>query len=182
VFQENSNVGRMIAPLDGEIRSKSGSGRQAFFNFILEDGSIIQIVHATPLRFGKFKKGDEIAVSTWHHYHVAIRIKNVWYNILEYMDRGIELRPALGLTQHWLNWSTYPDRTLNIKNPEMPYQQPTDPEWQLIQKWQGDNKRLAGIEFVKNLDKDMERLLRVLFRRDQARKKLGEKYWDTVTI
>jgi hypothetical protein len=113
IYQDNSNVGIMIAPCDGEVVGMWGSGRQSYFNFVLEDNSLIQVVHAKPYRIGKFKKGENLAQTTWHHYHVAINTGG-WNNILEYMDRSLVIKPALGLAKKWTNWATYPDKQLNI--------------------------------------------------------------------
>jgi hypothetical protein len=120
---QDGAVGILLAQADGEITlvKKLSDIKQSYFHYKLTDGSYIQYVHALPYEGKtKFKRGEKLGQSTWHHYHVAINVKGKgWDTILNYMDRSIKLRGITGLNPKWTRWSTYPDLFLNLN--EMAY-------------------------------------------------------------
>lgn len=112
---------KMLAPDNCEIKYKKINGEYSEFVIELHDGSRIYVLHALPVRTGKFKLGDLIcdkpismAGGLPDHYHVAIFVNGKWDWVLNYIRRDAPLSWwTLGGTHvKWTNWSSYPDEQL----------------------------------------------------------------------
>jgi hypothetical protein len=139
----SGDVGKLYAPCDGDVPWQHVSGQLSYFNFNLEDGSYIQFVHSLPTRLGRFKKGNYLGATTWHHHHIGIWVKGIgWQRILEYMDRDITLKSG-GVSNYWTSWSTYKDKHLNISGEPIVSGDFTTDEFNKAKEW-NDNIAKAG--------------------------------------
>jgi hypothetical protein len=122
-----SYIDNLICPFDNcEIVTYSSSFpanvRQSYFGLKLPNGDLIVVVHAKPTKTGKVNKGEPFAFCTWHHYHLFMIVGGKGENILSYLDRSIKLSTQASLYGGNSNhpdgqWATYPDKYLNIINP-----------------------------------------------------------------
>lgn len=111
---------RLVAPTDGSIEKAqihkyaNPNSHLSWFDFT-GPGYVMRVVHAYPLRLGSVKKGEVIAVSAWHHFHIAILVGGKWYVILCFMDRDkIVLKGVPGVTPDTYDWNTYPQLSLDL--------------------------------------------------------------------
>ena len=115
----------LITPFDGcEVTRFVEAGYDSFFDLRLPNGDLIQCVHGRPTKEvgSTFSKG-EIFGQPWRgkdeHWHIAIKVKGTWKNILNYIERNFTIYLMEGFrSQHWKNWDTYLDEYLEgIKQP-----------------------------------------------------------------
>lgn len=125
-----SSKSKLLAPLDCEITRVTVKPKKqdSYFFIKLPEGSEIFVLHALPVRSGKFKQGEVIcneALPYYNskgqredHYHSMIKVNNKWQVLLDYVRRDLPLYFwVYGQTHYkWTNWNTYTDRQLVIIN------------------------------------------------------------------
>lgn len=114
---------KILAPIDGIVERKYGSGWSGGFHFVFGSYDIL-FHHCTPIRPGFFHKGETIG--NWLHkagslhIHTAIKVRGKWELVLSYIDRRVNLLPEKGNPPtKWTNWNTYPDKYITLGNNDM---------------------------------------------------------------
>jgi hypothetical protein len=124
----------LIAPMDGtKVVTVAGAGGGRWFEVSLPiyGTAIIRCVHGVPAK-GKgqtFKRGEVVGYTVpfvnknirQDHWHIAIKVNNVWQGIMTYIDRKYKIqRIGSPWTNPYHQWSFYNDRTLAINVPTPP--------------------------------------------------------------
>lgn len=112
----------IYAPCDVKVGAQQYDKAGNPFFEVFNNNFKIQFVHClVKVKPGVYAAGTRIGVWTFagdkypDHMHVAIKVSNKWYCILDFLDRSLKLKVGAGFkSTHWQNWSTWPDRKLVI--------------------------------------------------------------------
>jgi hypothetical protein len=124
----------LIAPMDGtKVITVAGVGGGRWFEVSLPTygTAIIRCVHGVPAKSKgqTFKKGEVMGYTVpfvnkgirQDHWHIAIKVNNVWQGIMTYIDRKYKIqRIGSPWTNPYHQWSFYNDRTLAVNVPTPP--------------------------------------------------------------
>jgi hypothetical protein len=124
----------LIAPMDGtKVITVAGVGGGRWFEVSLPTygTAIIRCVHGVPAKSKgqTFKKGEVMGYAVpfvnkgirQDHWHIAIKVNNVWQGIMTYIDRRYKIqRIGSPWTNPYHQWSFYNNRTLAVNVPTQP--------------------------------------------------------------
>jgi hypothetical protein len=124
----------LIAPMDGtKVITVAGVGGGRWFEVSLpiHGTAIIRCVHGVPAKSKgqTFKKGEVMGYAVpfvnkgirQDHWHIAIKVNNVWQGIMTYIDRRYKIqRIGSPWTNPYHQWSFYNNRTLAVNVPTPP--------------------------------------------------------------
>lgn len=99
----------IIAPIDCEVKNyhQENPVGQSWFDLYLSNDVFLRIVHALPIKVGRFNKGEKIATMAPYfntqgqhaeHFHIAMNDRGVWQCVLAYLEEK-----TIKLIGNWQN-------------------------------------------------------------------------------